>query len=101
MDWRRNEDTRVMRRRGPRKRQTREKKREPRMKQKMEVPDRAQPKALLMSRPEAPMPRKMVLPGELHRVSRCIARRLGGGLKMGGVELYRFAWIQRSRRLLE
>lgn len=46
MDWSRKEETKVLRRRGPRRRQKREKKREPRMKQAMEVRDFAQPYGL-------------------------------------------------------
>ena len=51
------------RRRGPRRRQKREKNNAPKTKQAMEVSDFAQPYGLEMFRVEAPRPTKMVLPG--------------------------------------
>ena len=63
MNWIEKERTRVRRRRGPKRAESLEKKKEPRTKQPMEVRDLAQPKGLLTLGPEAPRPTKMVLPG--------------------------------------
>ena len=61
--WRRKERMSVLRRRGLRRRLRREKKKEPRTKQEIEMSDLAQPYGLLVAWPvEPPRPMMMVLP---------------------------------------
>ena len=63
-DWSRNDRTRVLRRCGPKKRDKREKKKEPRTKQTIDISDLAQPYGLRFC-PDAPRPTKIVLPVSL------------------------------------